>query len=48
LRMRGPFLPFAKRRHRGHTFLKRQLAIQRSYLKVDALPDNRAGGRATS
>ena len=40
LRMRGPFLPFAKRRHRGHTFLKRQLAIQRSYLKVDALPDD--------
>jgi hypothetical protein len=38
--MRGPFLPFAKRRHRGHTFLKRQLAIQRSYLKVDALPDD--------
>jgi hypothetical protein len=34
------YLPFAKRRHRGHTFLKRQLAIQRSYLKVDALPDD--------
>ena len=48
LRMRGPFLAFAKRRHRGRTFLKRQLAIQRSYLKVDALPDNRACGRAMS
>jgi hypothetical protein len=37
LSMRGPFLPFVKRRHRSDTFLKRQLAIRHSYLKVDAL-----------